>query len=46
MWSLAPDIGHEIAQMFHLHVGIIWLKDAAGLDLLPGVVAEVMKVNI
>jgi hypothetical protein len=33
---LAHDQNHEKAQMFHLHMGCIWLKDAAWPDLPKG----------
>jgi hypothetical protein len=36
MWSLAPDLNHEIALMFHLHNKVKQLKDSAWPDLPRG----------
>jgi hypothetical protein len=46
MCCSAPDASHEIAQMFHLHVGLIWLKDNAWPDLLRGAAPAVARVAI
>ena len=46
MWCLGRDGNHEIAQMFHLHVGSNWLKDATGPDLFLGWPKGVLKVAI
>ncbi len=46
MWCSEPEISHEIAQMFHLHVGLNWLKDDTWPDLLRGAAPGVTRVAI
>jgi hypothetical protein len=41
---LDPDLNHEKAQMFHLHVGLNWLKDATWLDLPLGAALGDLRV--
>jgi hypothetical protein len=41
---LVPDRNHEKAQMFHLHVGLNWLKDAGWNDLPAGAAFVVLRV--